>query len=242
MNLRKRLMILGAGPWQLPLIQKAVARGLWAITVDNVPGNVGHTASQQFVECSTTDAAGVLDWARRLRIDGIVTMASDVAVPTLGHVADALGLPGCPAAVARTLTNKTIFRRFQAERGDLQVPAFVVGHQFDDVFARLSTAFTPPVLFKPADSSGSRGLTRVEALDHKSCRAAFERALRFSRCGLVCAESFVEGIDVSGDGMLRSGGWQGVFTRKRSNAYVPYGHELPTDLDAGGVKPPSCWS
>ncbi|MBK8047625.1 MAG: ATP-grasp domain-containing protein [Anaerolineales bacterium] len=227
--MQKRLMVLGAGPGQLPIIQRAVAMGCHVITVDYLPDNIGHKLSQASVNCSTVDVAGVLAAARELRVDGIVTFASDVATATVGAVAAALGLPGCPPAVAETMSNKARFRRFQAERPSLKSPGFTAGTEFA-VIAPQIEALRWPVMFKPVDTSGSRGVTSVATFDMDACAAAFAYAQQYSRSGLVCAEEYVEGEDVSGDGFLVQGQLYAVITQKYKQGYVPTGHSLPTHL------------
>ena len=113
----KKLMMLGAGANQLPLIKRAVELGLHVITVDYLPDNVGHKYSHQFVNCSTVDCAGVLAVAERLEIDGIVTLASDAAVPTIAYVTSSMGLNGASSPIAKILTNKAQFRQFQRQHG-----------------------------------------------------------------------------------------------------------------------------
>ena len=87
-----------------------------------------------------------------------------------------------------------------------------------------------PVVFKPVDSSGSRGITIVDSRDPSICHAAFLSAREFSRTDVVCVEEYVEGIDVGGDGLLIDGILHAAVTRKFANGLVPIGHRLPADL------------
>jgi biotin carboxylase len=231
---QKRLLVLGAGPWQLPLIRKAVSRGVWVVTVSNVPRNAGHAEAHHSVHCSVTDAEGVLAVARELAIDGAATMASDAAVPALAIVSEQLGLPGYSPAIAKRLTNKAEFRAFQRSSRGLLAP-FVAGQAFDTLFARLKSEVRPPLVFKAADTSGSRGISIVATLDEAECRDAFTRAQQFSPSGTVCAESFVPGDDVSGDGFLCEGRLVAVVTTKYSVDLVPVGHAVPTHLNEDSI-------
>jgi biotin carboxylase len=163
-------------------------------------------------------------------------MASDVAVLTLGAVTERLGLPGCSAAVARRFTNKAEFRAFQHASGGLSAPPFVAGRDFGDLYRRLRDVVPPPVVFKAVDSSGSRGVSVVETLSEAACQEAFLLAQHFSRSRTVCAEAFVAGDDVSGDGFLSGGRLRAVVTRKYSAGLVPLGHRVPTDLDPDTVR------
>jgi hypothetical protein len=80
------------------------------------------------------------------------------------------------------------------------------------------------------DTSGSRGISRVDLHDLAGYRTAFEYAQRFARSKVVCIEEFVQGIDVSGDGFLINGQLCSVITQKYKRGYIPIGHSLPTNL------------
>jgi biotin carboxylase len=222
-------MVLGAGAGQLGLIRKAVQLGLHVITVDNVPDNPGHRLSHTPVHCSTVDRGGVLQHARRLGVSGIATFASDVATPTVAYVAEQLGLRGCSVATAETMSDKAKFRRLQHTSPLLAAPGVVSAQGFHEIFIAASS-LTPPVVFKPSDTSGSRGISRVDSSTRTAWRRAFDLAQRFSRSGTVCVEEFVAGIDTSGDGFLKGGRLFAILTKKRKNGFVPTGHSLPTDL------------
>ncbi|GAK56880.1 putative carbamoyl-phosphate-synthetase [Candidatus Vecturithrix granuli] len=225
---KKKLMILGAGPSQLPAIKKAVELGFYVITVDYLPENIGHTLSHHFVNCSTVDQDGVLHAAKELAIDGIMTFASDVATPTVGYVAEQLGLAGGHSSVALIMSNKSRFRTFQKKQG-LNCPNFVIGQDFETIRNQL-TQLTPPVIMKPVDSSGSRGISTVDDLNSEHCFQAFHYAHEYSHSGQVCIEEFVEGFDTSGDGFLINGKLFAVITHKHKQGLIPRGHRLPTTL------------
>ena len=229
--MQKRLMILGAGPNQLPGIKRAVNLGYKVITVDNIPDSIGHKYSQQYVNCSTIDKEGVLKAAVELEIDGIVTFASDVAIPTLGYVVDQLGLTGPGQSVAETMAYKTRFRVFQREN-KLNHPNFAIAERGEDLERKISN-LAPPLMFKPVDTSGSRGITMLGRPTSESCSLAFEYAKAYSRSKTVCVEEYVEGIDVSGDGFLSDGRFTfAVITKKYKQDFVVTGHRIPTDISA----------
>jgi biotin carboxylase len=224
-------MILGAGPNQLPGIKKAANLGYKVITVDNIPDSIGHKYSQQYVNCSTVDKEGVLKAAVDIGIDGIVTFASDVAIQTLGYVAEQLGLIGPGHSIAEIMANKAKFRLFQKEHR-LNHPKFVFANRFDDVESQIAQ-FTSSLIFKPVDASGSRGVSMLNKSDPESCALAFEYAKGYSRSKTVCLEQYVEGIDVSGDGFLSDGRLTfAVITKKYKRGFVVTGHRIPTDISA----------
>lgn len=223
-----KLMVLGASSAQLPIIRTAVALGCYVITVDNVPDNIGHQFSQQSISCSTVDKMAILAFARELNIDGIVTFASDIATAAVAYVAENLNLTGCTFNVAEVMSNKASFRLFQQAQ-QLRYPAFFIADQFADVEQHFST-LKPPLIFKPVDTSGSRGITKVDVPNLDQYRQAFSYAQQFSRAGVVSVETFIEGVDVSGDGFLLAGELCAIVTQKYKHGFIPTGHSFPTQL------------
>lgn len=228
---KKKLMILGAGPYQLPGIQKAVDLGFYVITVDYLPENIGHKFSHQSVNCSTVDKLAVLKIAKELDIDGVVTFSSDVAIPTVGFVAEKLGLPGVSYKSAQTMSGKHKFRSFQRKHG-LNCPNFLIGQRLEDIEEKIST-LSPPLMFKPVDTSGSRGITKVNDIDHEKCSKAFENAQSYSLSKTVCVEEYIEGVEVGGDAFLLNGQLAFVgMTHKHMRDYIVIGHSLPTNISS----------
>jgi biotin carboxylase len=223
-------MILGASMAQLPIILKAVEMGCYVITIDNIPQNIGHQFSHQSVDCSTVDRAGVCKIAQDLNIDGIVTFASDVATSTVAFVATSLQLSGCELRVAETLSNKANFRLFQQQQ-QLNHPQFFICKNRDEMDAHY-LKIEAPLLFKPTDTSGSRGVTLVDTVNLSHYQKAFSYAHGFSRSGYVSVEEFIGGVDVSGDGFLVNGQLWAVISKKYKRGFIPTGHLFPTDLSA----------
>ncbi len=227
----KRLMILGAGPFQVPAIRKAAALGCHVITVDYLPDNVGHPYGHQYVNFSTVDQEGVLQAARDLSIDGICTFSSDVAIPTVAYVCNNMGLPGASPAVAETMATKHRFRAFLRD-ANLTCPDFISGDNLEIVAGSLHR-IKLPVIFKPVDTSGSRGITRLDHLDPESVEGAFLKAQGYSRSKTVCVEEFVAGTEVGGDAILVNGRVAFIaITHKHLNGFVVTGHSLPTNISA----------
>lgn len=222
-------MILGAGPFQTPGIRKAVGLGYHVISVDDRPESVGHKFSHRYLNCSTVEREKLACQAEKLGIDGICTFSSDVAVPSVGYVCDRLGLPGVSLAVAQSMSTKHRFREAQ-KRAGLPHPAFLIARSPDDL-ASLERDLNFPVVFKPVDSSGSRG---VRVLDHASpddVASTFAFSKSFSASSTVCVEEFVGDREVGGDGILFDGKLAFLaITEKHLDGFVVTGHSLPSTL------------
>lgn len=224
-----RMLFLGAGPNQLPAIRIAVEMGWHVTTLDNVPDSPGHKVSHAREHCSTTDIEGVLAIARRLRVQGIATFASDVAAPTVAHVAGVLELPGAQPESVALLSQKSALRRIQHEIG-LPAPKFIVADTRADFRARLP-ALAGTVVFKPEDASGSKGISSAQVADDTGCDAAFDSAREHSRCGGVCIEELLEGDHLSADGFIAGGRVvQMLCTEKQRAGFMIEGHVVPSRI------------
>lgn len=206
--------MLGGSMQQIPAIQAAKARGLYTITCDYLPDNPGHKYADAYYNVSTTDKEAVLALAKELQIDGIVAYASDPAAPTAAYVAEAMGLPGNPYASVNLLTQKDLFRAFLREHG-FCCPQAGGYTSYEDAWADIDR-FRFPVMVKPVDSSGSKGVVKIFTKDQ--LREAYEEAMSYSRGKRIIIEEFIQkkGYQVSGDGFSVDG--KLVFTS--------YGNEL----------------
>lgn len=224
--LGKRLMVLGAGPSQLPGILKARAAGCRVVTVDPYVDSVGHAHSDERVECDTRDRVGVLAAASRLRIDGVCAFRSDVAVETMHHVRAALGLPGGHPEAASVMCHKGRFRRWQSDAG-LPHPRFAWGES-PALLAAGAARLAPPVWCKPVDNSGSRGITRIDVFSHGALASAIDDARHSSPTGGVCVEERARGVEVGGDAILVDGRLAFLaVTLKHLAGQAVTGHLLP---------------
>jgi len=222
-------MILGAGPYQVPAIRKAAEMGYHVVSVDYLPHNVGHKYSHEYINCSTTDLEGILAAAIKLRIDAIATFCSDVAVAAVVYVASQLGIPGMSKKTLDVICRKDYFRDFQA-KNKFNHPQFIFSDIFSGIRNRLEN-LRPPLIFKPVDSSGSRGVTWISDFNMEACLDAFRLARTFSRSQGVCVEEVLQGIEVGGDAFVLEGDFAFLtITHKYLRGFVPVGHSLPTNI------------
>lgn len=105
--------MLGGSHFQVAAIKYAKEAGYYVITVDYLPGNPGHIYAHEYYNISTTDKEAVLKLAKKLKIDGIVSYASDPGATTAAFVSDKLSLPGNPYESVKILQQKDLFRKFQ---------------------------------------------------------------------------------------------------------------------------------
>ncbi len=232
----KTLLLLGGSRFLLPVIREAKALGCRTVTCDYLPDNIAHRYSDEYHNVSITDREAVLALARELKIDGIMSFGCDPGVVTAAYVAETLGLPNVgPYESVAILQDKGRFRAFLREHG-FTVPASAVFTSKEALCA--AEGFRFPVIVKPVDSAGSKGVSRVD--DPARLPAAFDCAAACSRCGRVIMEEFIEQRGFASDtecftvdGELRFVSFNNQYFDKRAaNPYTPAGFTWPSTMPA----------
>lgn len=193
----KKLLILGAGIIQVPIIKKAKESGYYTIVADYDPKAPGFKYADKASTVSTIDKEAVLALAKEEQIDGILT-TSDYPVNVVAYVGKKLGLPAMSQDVAEICTNKYLQRTLFLDN-NIKTPFFKLcgENQNLDEFKEF------PYIIKPSDSSASRGVRMVS--NTEELRNAFNDALSYSRTKQVLIESFIEGREFSVETLTQDG-------------------------------------
>jgi biotin carboxylase len=231
----KTLLLLGGSAAQVVAIQKAKELGYRTVLCDYLPDNPGQYLADVFYQVSTTNKAAVLKVAMDESIDGIVAYGSDPAAPTAAFVAEKLGLPGVGSAVADAFCEKSLFREFLCANG-FNTPKSLRAHDAVDVSADELEGFHYPLIVKPTDSSGSKGVTVVESYD--GLAPALVEASKFSRNGIYIIEEFIqrdhpqviEAEIFAIHGKVVSWGLMNTIRDAGSNPLLPAGYSYPLEL------------
>lgn len=233
---QKKLMLLGGSAQQIVAIETAKKLGYETVLCDYLPDNPGQWHAHRFYQVSTTDKQAVLAVARKEQIDGILAYASDPAAPTAAYVAQELGLPGSPYDSVDILCSKDRFRSFLAEHGFCTPKAKGYG-DLEQAYADLEAAmFKLPVIVKPVDSSGSKGVSQINALE--DAKPILSYAMSFSREKRIIIEEYVEmyGYQIAGDGLSVDGELvfryfaNDHFNPKCVNPFVPISASFPYNM------------
>lgn len=222
----KKLMILGGSRYAVPVIEAAHKLGLYAITCDYLPDNIAHKYSDEYCDVSIIDKEKTLEAAKKLHIDGIVSFACDPGVTTAAYIAEKMGLPFQGSYEStEILQDKGLFRDFLTKHG------FNVPHakRYTDKKAPFNDIdfFTWPVIVKPVDSAGSKGVTKVDSPDKLA--DAIETAVGGSHNGAYIIEDFLtfKGYHSSADPFTVDGELKFVsysdqlFDKEADNPYTP---------------------
>lgn len=227
----KKLMIMGAGIYQVPLIKKAKEMGIYTIVV-SIPGNYpGFALADQVCYENTVDYERVLEIAKSERIDGIVTAGTDVAVITIGKVCDELGLTGLSFEAAAIASNKLLMKKKYEEYGVRTARFRQVS--FDEDMEEKTAELHFPLIFKSVDSSGSRGIVRVN--EKAEFEAARELVRANTRTDFFIVEEFIEGEEFGAQAFVYRGKVQFILPHGdyvfHGDTGVPIGHFAPYQLD-----------
>ena len=229
---QKKLMLLGGLRYLLPVIEAAHKLGIYVITCDYLPDNIAHKYSDEYHNVSIVDKDAVLELARKLQIDGIMSFAVDPGVMTAAYVQEQMGLPGNPYESVCILQNKDRFRNFLTQHG-FNVPKAKGFASVEDALSE-KYWFPWPVIVKPTDSAGSKGVTRVDRLE--DLEPALKVAFDHSISGRVIVEEFIEKQGCSSDtdcfsvdGKLKFVSFSAPrFDEDAPNPYTPSAYSWPS--------------
>ncbi len=237
MKKQKKIMLLGGLRYLLPVIDAAHKEGYYVITCDYIPDNIAHKYSDEYHNVSIIDKEAVLQLAQKLQIDGIISFAVDPGVVTAAYVQEKMGLPSFgPYESVCILQNKDRFRSFLAENG-FNVPKAKGFSSIEEAMTDKSW-YDWPVIVKPTDSAGSKGVSRVDCWEQ--LRPALECAFEYSLSKKIIVEEFIEKEGCSSDtdsfsvdGKLNFVSFSAQrFDDQAPNPYTPSAYSWPSTMTA----------
>lgn len=187
----KKLVIIGANEFQEQLVLKAKELGYETHVFAWEEGAVAKKHADFFYPISIIEKEKILEIVKKIKPQGIISIGSDVAVLTVNYVAQELGLTGNTMYSSLISTNKFEMRK-AFKKNNISCPKYKLIKNIDDV---ISSTFNYPVIIKPVDRSGSRGIFKVETLEELKNYAVESMSLSFKKEALI--EEFVEGKEYS---------------------------------------------
>jgi biotin carboxylase len=236
MGERKTILIIGAGRLQVPVIKKAKEMGLFVVATDYNENAPGLSLADDRIIISTRDVEGSAREARRYqqkvrRIHGVLTVGTDASM-TVAAVANALRLPGIRFIHAEAASNKLKMRARLAAEG-VPCPDFGECWTLQDAQNHFKRMGKVPVVLKPSDNMGARGVS--QALTLSDIKRAFSFAKEASPSGEVIIEEYMSGPELSIDALIHKGAIHitGIADRLITAPpfFVETGHIMPTALD-----------
>lgn len=227
----KKLLIIGAGFLQDFVIRKAKSMGYETLTVDGAADAVGFKHADKYAVINIVDEKACLEYAKREKIDGVLTAATDYGVLTAAYIAREMGLRGLDYEVAKLIKNKYRVRKCLYEHHvDDTEQTYEVCEE--NTAKELASKIVFPVMVKPCDGSGSRGASRVDSpqLLEDACNLAMASSV--TRRAVV--ESFVFGKEYGAESIVVNGKVHVLGIMRKWMTTPPYyaelGHAIPTDL------------
>lgn len=232
----KKILLLGGSAQQITAIETAKKLGYYTVLCDYLTDNPGQYQADRFYLISTTDKEAVLKVAQLEKVDGVLAYASDPATPTAAYVAEKLGLPGSPYESVQILCNKDKFRAFLKEHGFCTPDAKGYSDTGEAMKDIEMGKFKFPVIVKPVDSSGSKGVSRIDSVGEAEEKLGY--AMGFSHGKRIIVEEFVEkyGYQIAGDGLSIDGELvfryfaNDHFNPKCVNPFVPISASFPYNM------------
>ena len=227
----KKIMILGGGYYQLPLIKKSVEMGIHTI-VCGIAGNYpGYKYATQWIDADTFDKEAILEVAKKEGIDGILLCGSDACMPTIGYVCDQLNLIGPSEQATINASNKSImkacFKKWGVRTAEYkQISSLKEAEGF-------ATDFNFPVVLKVVDASGSRGVAIINNMDE--LHEQYPKVFSETKKDYLIIEEFVKGEEFGAQSFVRNGQLTFVMPHGdivfHSDTDVPIGHYAPYERE-----------
>ena len=230
----KSVMILGAGPYQVPAIKTVRELGYKAIVCDYDASAVGVPFADEFYEISTIDKAAVLNKAIELKPDFVITSTSDLPVRTAAYVAEKLNLPKDLSYVDSICATDKSSMRERLKKFNVPIPKFFTCHNFEDFKSAIKTLQNYCII-KPADNAASRGVKLIDKeLSVVELQEQYDFTKNYSRNGIVMVEEFMTGAEISVESFIVNGEVNVITITDKLVTPPPYfvelGHSEPSLL------------
>lgn len=226
-----KVMVLGAGAYQVPLIRKVKELGHTAIVVSPAGNYPGIEIADIFLEFDTRNKEEILLKARELNIDAVLTTGTDVAVPTIGYINDSLKLNGISFKTALNSTDKILMKNV-LKNNDVNTASFQTVSSYNEL-EKIASQMGYPIMVKAVDSSGSRGIIKV--INQNSLESAYKEALRVTKSKEIIVEEFLDGYEIGADLFVVGNQIEDIFLHEKflssSNVKTPIGHLMPLEID-----------
>lgn len=227
-------MVLGASQCQVPVIRQAQEMGFEVIVVSIGGDYPGFAVADKAYDIDVRDKEQILKVAAEEKISGILTDQTDIPVLTVAYVADEMGLPGIGYDCALRFTNKYEMRRF-CQKSAIPVPRHAQVSSYQEAVSCMAD-ISFPVVLKPVDSQGSRGVVKVSGLE--DLEDAFNNAVIHSAVEQVILEEFFKGREIVIEGFMTNDTFVNLVIGDREyfnlpNLFIPRQTIFPSKIDAG---------
>lgn len=228
---KKSILIIGAGFGQFPAIIKAKELGLETIVIDKNPEAMGMKTADHAYAIDVLDDEGAIEIARKHDVSGVMTMQTDLPVPIVGTVINAINLNGVSKLIAERCSNK-IETRIAFRNIGVPQPDFYIVENLEDTIKSVEEIGYPCIVKAP-DSSGSRGVIKVK--NKNEIEAAYKEAFKYSKKSQILVEENISGLEIGAQCFSVEGKCVKVLLHNDKMSKPPYmiptGHSFPIRLN-----------
>lgn len=228
--LNSKILILGAGQGQVPLVKFAKENKYYVIVVSPKGDYPAFKYADKCIYLNILDKEAILNVAVEEKINAIATDQTDISVSVVEYVAKKLGLPRVNCQYIENFRNKSLMRDVCKQYGIKTIPYCVTGKIIEAIsFWKENNKFK--VIIKPIDSQGSRGVETASTLEE--IESAFNNAYKYSFSKKVIVEQFIEGEEVEVDTVINKGNIittliGDVYNFRLENSFSAYERIYPT--------------
>ena len=228
----KKILVVGGGAYQVPLIKRIIESGYEAYCVDGNPNAMGFGCATGYKHINVLDENACLEYAKELGINAVMTYGATLTLPTVAYIGEKLGLPALPVDTAELSKSKYKIKKRLSDYGCNIKGDFFEMYSVEDA---KNHKFTIPCVIKPSDGSGSKGVSLV--YNENEIENAVQYAFDGARYGEFYAESLIDGEEYSAEAFVANGEiyvYAIVKTtfERLSNGEISYGHRTPSGLPA----------
>lgn len=228
----KKIMIVGGGYYQLPLIQKSVELGYYTIVVGIAGNYPGYKYANKWIDVDTFDKKAVLRVASEEQIDGILLCGSDACMPTIGYVCDQMHLHGPSEQATINASNKAVMKSLFIEHG-VRTAAYEKITSFEEAVL-FAEKHNYPIVLKVVDASGSRGIAIVK--NKEKLYDEYKEVIKVTKLPYIIIEEYVSGEEFGAQAFVRNGQLTFVLPHGdvvfHSVTDVPVGHYAPYEKES----------
>lgn len=228
----KKILVVGGGAYQVPLIKRIIESGYEAYCVDGNPNALGFECATGYKHINVLDENACLEYAKELSIDAVMTYGATLTLPTVAYIGEKLGLPALPVDTAELSKSKYKIKKRLADYGCNIKGDFFEMYSVEDA---KNHEFILPCVIKPSDGSGSKGVSLV--YNKSEIENAVQYAFDGARYGEFYAESLIDGEEYSAEAFVANGEIYVYAIVKTTferlpNGEISYGHRTPSGLPA----------
>lgn len=223
----KKVLLIGGGIGQLPIAQKLKKREVCLIVIAYHCIDEVRTLADKYIQQDLFDYEGVLEIAKKEKIDAVISDQHDLFIPVVAYIAEKLNLPGNKFDQVQTYCDKNKFRDI-CDKLNVPVPKHISIK--DEIFP---AELRFPIVVKPADAQSSLGISKVSS--NEQYQDAVKKALFFSRCRYAIAEEYFEGQEIVSEGLIHNGSYFNLALGDRSyfklqDLFIPAQTLFPSEI------------